>query len=144
MSEQPIVIPDYNDAYSMTMRKHRVNTKFKTCMELRSILDRIGLKNLFKNGNLEQTQLIPAVIKALSEANLVNEFCQIVTGEKDTKFEDCEFGEITWVVNDFFTAYWWQMPPSWRKAAKQGIGLLQALGMSYLPAKPEEKPEPEK
>lgn len=126
-------LEQYTDEYSEQFRKHAVSTKYKVCLELRHILKQIGLSNLLKNGDVDKTELIHGAITALSEANLVNEFCQIVTERKDVDYNECEFGEIAWIIHDFFVGYWWQMPPSWRAGLKKSIAVLQEMGKAFLP-----------
>lgn len=128
--------PVYNEAYCEQFRKHSVNTKYSTLMKLRPLLKELGLSELLKGGEVktDSKSIISAVLTVIEEKNSINEFCQIVTGKQDD-FTECDAGEIFWIINDFFTAYWWQMPPSWRAGIVKSVAYLQEWGKQLLPVK---------
>lgn len=133
---------EHNDAYSEQYRKHTVNTKMSTLLAMRPLFKEIGLDSLLKSGEADTKALVSGVINALAEKNIINEFCQLATGERQVDFNEVNFGEVAWVINDFFVEYWWQMPPSWRESIKKVTGILQEMGKMLLPAVPKQ-PEPQ-
>jgi hypothetical protein len=72
----------YNENYCEQYRKHTVNTRFSTLTKLRPLFKELGLAGLLKDGTADTKSLLAAVVTALGEKNLVNEFCQTVTARQ--------------------------------------------------------------
>ena len=123
---------EFNEEYCEANRKHTINTKVKTLLALRPLFKQLGLEAILKNGEIDPKTALTGIINILAEKNLVNEFCRTVTGETEFDFEDCEIGEVAWVMHDFFVGYWWQMPPSFRQGIRKSLSALQELGKAML------------
>ena len=125
-------VTEYNDMYSEEFRKYKVSTDFGTVLKLRPLLKQLGLDKLLSSGRVEPGELTGSIMKALAEANVINEFCQIVT-QTDVDFIRTEtFGTIAWVIDDFFVGLYWSMPPSWRARISQMIATLVEIGKAAL------------
>ncbi len=108
-------------------KRYPVKTNMRVLLALRTVMKQLGLQGLFENGNASSGDIVKAVFTALMNADLVNEFCQVVT-DSDNDFMNEEIGTVMWVINDFFAAMWWQMPPSWQTKVAGVMGDLAQLG----------------
>ena len=122
----------YNDTYSEEFRKYKVSTDFGTVLKLRPLLKQIGLDKLLNSGKIEPGEITGGIMKALAEASVINEFCQIVTNTGVNFLQDEPFGTVAWIIDDFFAGLFWSMPPSWRARMKAMTAALVEIGKAAI------------
>lgn len=78
-------------------------TNIKTLKKVYNILEQLGLeKLLISDGSKIQIDL-EKVIKSIFKTEMVNEFCQTVTGNLTKDYEECEIKEVGDIVKGFFS-----------------------------------------
>jgi len=105
-----------------------------TLLRLRPLMKELKLDGLLK-GDAKNTEILGAVLTTLTEANKINEFCQIISDTNDDFLGDVEVGTVMWLISDFFEGLRWSMPPIWRQKVKTAIEALIALGAQVVAQK---------
>lgn len=81
-------------------------TNLKTLKKVYNILQKLGFENIL-TGNKEKKETeidLAKVVQLILESDIINEFCQTVTGDSKTDFEEKELSEIEEVMFGFFSA----------------------------------------
>lgn len=116
---------------SESLRKYTPRTDMGTLLRLRPLIKELGLDSLLR-GEAKNTEVLGAVLKALWEANRLNEFCRIISGTNDNFLGAVEVGTVMWLISDFFDALWRSMPGIWRQKAMRAMEILVEIGKEKI------------